>query len=341
MAEIHFACQTFQRLGGFDGIQILALDVLDECDFEDAVIGIVLNDGRNVGRALRVWPREDGALLRSAQSGGLSATNQQRLNYPVCFYRVSKFLQACLDRISCAAAGDWVRYAQSGSEATRVPAGRGLRGAAGWRWAAGFVGSRAERPLPKALRCLSGVLFMGQDLLCQLNVALGSARADVIGDNRLTETGGFRQTDAARDHGFKDAFSKKLRRSCSTWRVRLVRSSYMVSKTPSTLDQRAERFANTINGVQELGDAFQSEELALDGDQDGIGGDHGVECQEIEGRRAIDQNEVIVVANRFQFLAEPGFAIFQLNQFQIGRDQVFVRGNDIESLEFGVEDGVG
>src|SRR5580704_10178333 len=94
-----------------------------------------------------------------------------------------------------------------GTEATRVPgagssAGDGSTGT-------GFLGSSAERPLPKTLRC-SGFLFIGQDLFCQLDVALRPTRAYVIENNRLTETGSFSQTDTARDHGLKDRIFEEV-----------------------------------------------------------------------------------------------------------------------------------
>src|SRR5258707_15696056 len=72
------------------------------------------------------------------------------------------------------------------------------------------VGRRAESPLPNALRGLSGALFMGQDLLCQLNVALGAARAQVIRKNRLAETGCLSKANTPRNYGLKDALLKEL-----------------------------------------------------------------------------------------------------------------------------------
>src|SRR5258708_6238541 len=77
-------------------------------------------------------------------------------------------------------------------------------------WCVVRVGRRAERPLPNALRGLSGALFMGQDLLCQLNVALGAARAQVIRKNGLTEARGLCQSNAARNYSAKDALLKEL-----------------------------------------------------------------------------------------------------------------------------------
>src|ERR1700730_11044673 len=65
------------------------------------------------------------------------------------------------------------------------------------------VGSRAPKPLPRALRELSG-LFMVQNFFGKLNVTLGAAGPRVIDEDRLAETGGFGQPDAARNDSLKD-----------------------------------------------------------------------------------------------------------------------------------------
>ena len=138
---------------------------------------------------------------------------------------------------------------------------------------------------------------MVENLFGEFDIAFGPAGAGVIGQDRFAETGRFGQADAARDDGAEDLVRKNSRRSAATWRVRLVRSSYMVSRMPSICEGVVEGFADPVDGIHELGDAFQGEELALDGDEDGIGGDEGVEGEEIEGGGAIDQDEVVVVAD--------------------------------------------
>src|SRR6185369_12076304 len=53
-------------------------------------------------------------------------------------------------------------------------------------------GRRADRPLPRTLRCLSLALFISQNLLRQFDIALGSPRTRVIHQNRLAVAGSFR-----------------------------------------------------------------------------------------------------------------------------------------------------
>ena len=51
VAEVKFACEAFESQGGFDGVEVLALDVLDEGDFEEAVVGEFLNDDGDFGHS--------------------------------------------------------------------------------------------------------------------------------------------------------------------------------------------------------------------------------------------------------------------------------------------------
>ena len=54
------------------------------------------------------------------------------------------------------------------------------------------------------------------------------------------------------------------------------------------------------DGVDELGDAFESEIFGLHGDDDGVGGSQGVDRNQAERRGAVDQNVVILRGNRLQ-----------------------------------------
>ncbi len=51
VAELELAGETVECVGYFDGIEVLALDVLDEGDLEEAVVGDVLDGNGNIGDA--------------------------------------------------------------------------------------------------------------------------------------------------------------------------------------------------------------------------------------------------------------------------------------------------
>ena len=182
---------------------------------------------------------------------------------------------------------------------------------------------------------------MFENLFGELDVAFGSAGAGVVGQDRLAETGGLGQADAAGNDGLKIWSLKNSLRSAATWRVRLVRSSNMVRRMPSTRRGCWNPVADAVDGVHEFGDAFEGEELALDGDEDGIGGDQGVEGQEVEGGRAVDDDEAVIVADFGDAFAEAEFAVGHVDEFEVGADEVFVGGDEGEAFEFGGDDGVG
>ena len=86
-----------------------------------------------------------------------------------------------------------------------------------------------------------------------------------------------------------------------------------------------EGVANSVNGIHELGNAFEGEELALDRDEDGIGGNEGIESKEIEGGRAVDQDEVELVSNALNAFAKAEFTVGNIDQLEVGADEVLVR----------------
>src|SRR5581483_5674940 len=76
---------------------------------------------------------------------------------------------------------------------------------------AGLCGSRADKPLPKALRCcLSGIVFTCQDLLCQLNVTFGAAGAHIVRQNWLAIARCFREPDASGNYCLKYRLLKEV-----------------------------------------------------------------------------------------------------------------------------------
>jgi hypothetical protein len=116
-------------------------------------------------------------------------------------------------------------------------------------------------------------LLIGENLLGQLDVALGAPRADVIEEDGLAVAGSLGEADASRDYGAEDLFGKKLPQVVGDLAGEV--GAVIVHGEQDAFDgQRGvEGIADMIDGIHEFGDAFEGEELALDGDQDGVGGD--------------------------------------------------------------------
>jgi len=99
----------------------------------------------------------------------------------------------------------------------------------------------------------------------------------------------------------------------------------------------AECRADAFDGVHELGDALEGEEFALDGDENGVGRDEGVDGEEVECGRAVDDDERIGVSNGLEAGAEACFPVFFVNQFDVGGNKVAVRGDEVQAVEIGLE----
>ena len=86
--------------------------------------------------------------------------------------------------------------------------------------------------------------------------------------------------------------------------------------------------------VEQFGYAFESQIFTLDWDKHRIAGCQGIQCQKIKRRRAIDQYIRIFIfeaSNRFPKSIFPIFHSYQLD----GRtDQVLVRRDQVQSLNF-------
>ena len=152
-------------------------------------------------------------------------------------------------------------------------------------------------------------------------------------------TGRFGEADTAGDYGFEDLGAEELAKVGRDLSGQV--GAFVVHGEENALngERVVEGIANAVYGVHESGNAFKGEELALNGDEDGIGCDEGVQGQEIEGGGAVDQNELVLVANGFDLSGEDGFAIVGGNQVEIGTNEVLVGWQEIQPFSFGVTNG--
>src|ERR1700728_205810 len=154
-------------------------------------------------------------------------------------------------------------------------------------------GRSAERPLPSTLRCLSVPLFILQNRLRELDIALRASRAGVVHEDRLAVAGRLRQANAAGNYGgqylvMKEVFEVVRNLPCQV-------GSLVVHGEQNSLDFEGMRecFADLVDGVHELGNPLQCKKLTLNWDQDRLGCDERVQRQQVEGGRAIDQDVVV------------------------------------------------
>ena len=84
----------------------------------------------------------------------------------------------------------------------------------------------------------------------------------------------------------------------------LVRPSNSVGSTPSTCRLRVGQPLHVVHRVEQLADAAVRQRLALQRDDDLVGGGQRVDREDAQRRRAVEQDHVVVVADLVDARAE-------------------------------------
>ena len=108
---------------------------------------------------------------------------------------------------------------------------------------------------------------------------------------------------------------------------------------------RVERALDLFDRLQKLRQAFKREELALQRHQNGIGGRHRIDREQIERRRTIDQDvgEIVIARSAVecaQCIAKTKGAVALLADFQFETGKVECRGRDEELRHGSLQHGV-
>lgn len=167
---------------------------------------------------------------------------------------------------------------------------------------------------------------MSDDFLCETDVAFGAFGADIIGDDGFAEAGGFREADAAGDDGVEDLVAEVFPEVVGDLAGEVGAVVEHGEQDAFDGEIVLKSFADALDCVDKLGDAFERKEFALDGDDDGVGGDQGVDGEEIEGWGAIEDDEVVLGLQGVQCVPEFEFAFREVDEVDVDRDEVFIGG---------------
>jgi hypothetical protein len=183
---------------------------------------------------------------------------------------------------------------------------------------------------------------MIQYLFRELNIALCAPRTGVVSQNRLPKAGRFRQSNAAWNHCAEDLFLEKAFKVSGNLASEVGPVVEHSEQDAFNTKGMLKGIANAVHGVEQLRYTLQREELALDGDEDGVGSDEGVESEKVQGRRAVDQDVLVTAAEILQGLPETEFAPGLVDELEVGGHEVPVGGEDVETIAFGaLEGGIG
>jgi hypothetical protein len=174
---------------------------------------------------------------------------------------------------------------------------------------------------------------MIEDFLGELNVAFGPFGARVVGENGLPEAGGLGKSYAAGDECFENLVSEEFPEVGGDLAGEVGPVIEHGEEYAFDAEVVLEGIADAVDGVHEFGDALEGEELALDGNEDGIGGDECVEGEKVEGRRAVYEDEPVLLADRGDALAEAELALRDIDEFEVGSDEVLVGTEEGQAVE--------
>ena len=300
LAEPELLDELAVGVGRLERIEILALEVLDEGELELIAIGELADDRRDPLEAGRLG-RTESALAGDELVAVDGLGDEDRLEDPVVDDALRSATRARRDRSACAAdAGS------AGSASIAISIVDGLARAA-LRDERGEPASEALGPLGSdghdatIASCRSSRAVVGPSIRRASQLGrergVGHARRSSPGSSARSAGRGSAPRTAGRCAGSpcrRRDRPRCRRTSAATSADRFVRPSYIVRTTPLMDELGVEVIANEIERGEQLGQSFQGVVLALQRDEHRIGGGQGVDGQQSERRRAVDEHVVVV-----------------------------------------------
>src|SRR5690349_956631 len=96
---------------------------------------------------------------------------------------------------------------------------------------------------------------------------------------------------------------------------------------------------NDLDGIEKLAQTFKSEVLALYWNNDRISRGEGIDGDQTQRRRAVNDNVVVVVLDLAESIAHFFFTAFDAYHFDFSTHEIDVRGKHVQKLQFVFYDG--
>jgi hypothetical protein len=172
-----------------------------------------------------------------------------------------------------------------------------------------------------------------QQLLRDAHVGLRADGQHVVQHDRLPEARGLREPDVPGHDGLEDLRAEVL--ACVGRDLLGEVEPVVVHREEHTVDGQSGVDAplDQVDGVEELRDALERVVLALERDQQGVGGRHHVERDQAERRRAVDEHEVVVPEDRPQRVAHHAVAPLPVDELDLCPREVRRGRKDVEVAE--------
>src|SRR5262245_12788186 len=150
-------------------------------------------------------------------------------------------------------------------------------------------GISAASPLPSAF------LTTFDDLPRQVHVARGSRTARIVDHNGLPEAWCFAESDIPWNYRPVDPFREKAASLLEHLLGKVQAIVVHRQEYALDLEIRVETLLYETDGPKEVREPFKCVVLALDRHENGAGGGQRVDGEEPEGRRGVDQDEVVAI----------------------------------------------
>ena len=183
------------------------------------------------------------------------------------------------------------------------------------------------------------LFVFADDFACQCEVVLGACRFGVVEYGGKSVARGFGEFHVALDDGFEYEFLKVALHLV----VDLVgeAESRVVhgEEEPFNLERRIEFLLYNLYSIEQFTDAFKGEIFTLHGDDDGVGSGQGIDGDESERRRAVNEYVVVLFVDGCEKTFEDKFAPLETQHFDFCAYEVNVGRNNVEPFDVGGVDG--
>lgn len=318
-----------------DRVKILTLEIFDERSGHGLGIGEIPEEGRHavqtgrLGGAPSAFARDDLIAIRIGRVG----PNEKRLEEAADADGFGKLSER--RRIHRCARLEW-----AGDEAfdRQCP---NITGGASWGriWLTdegGEPAAEAGRGIFRVHAGFSGLrrfglgAFPGEKFAGEANIRLGPGRAEVIKEHRLSVAWSLGDADIAGDDRLVD-LGAEIGAGIGRDKLGEIIAAIEHRQDDALKPQRrVEANPYEVNGANKMGNALQGEELALQGDKNGVSGDQAIEGEKAQAWRAIDQNKrkARCLAEWLESVAEAKFATASGYELNLRTDETGVGGQE-------------
>jgi len=176
--------------------------------------------------------------------------------------------------------------------------------------------------------CLSRDQLVGHS-----HVGLSANAQHIIEHDGLAKARSLGQAHVSGDDCGEDLRAKILTRVCGNLAGQVEARVVHGEEHAGNAEGRIDAVLDQVHGVEELTQTLERVVFALQRDEQRIGRREHVERDEAKRRRAVDEDEVVVVAHERDGFAHPALSTRDIDEFDLCPGKIWRCGQDIEPWE--------